>query len=161
MTHTGLGRAMPEARTERTLVLVKPDGVRRGLMGEVVGRLERKGLTVVAARMLRISASTAQTHYAEHKDKPFYGELVDYITSAPVLAMAVEGRSAIAVVRSLIGATDPAKAAPGTLRGDFALAMTSNLVHASDSPASAERELALYFHEKDYLHYTRADAEYL
>ncbi len=151
---------MPEVPNERTLVLVKPDGVRRGLIGEVVARLERKGLTVVAARMLRIPPATAETHYAEHKDKPFYGELVGYITSAPVFAMAIEGRSAIAVVRALIGATDPAKAAPGTLRGDFALAMTSNLVHASDSAASAERELALYFHEKDYLSYTRTDAEY-
>ena len=140
---------------------MKPDGVRRGLVGEVVTRLERKGLTIVAARMVRLTRPIAETHYAEHRGKPFYGELVEYITSAPVLALAVEGRSAITVVRALVGATDPAKAAPGTLRGDLALAMTSNLVHASDSPASAERELALHFHDKDFVRYTRTDAEYV
>lgn len=151
---------MADPPVERTLVLVKPDGVRRGLAGEILTRFERKGLRIVAARLLRIARETAEVHYAEHKGKPFYGELVEYITSAPVLALAIEGRSAIAVVRATIGATNPVNAAPGTIRGDFALAVTSNLVHASDSPASAARELGLFFQSTDYVQYTRAGAEY-
>lgn len=125
--------------------MVKPDGVARGLAGEVVSRLERKGLRLVAAKLLRVSEKTAREHYAEHREKPFFKELVAHIRSGPALAMVVEGREAVVVVRALVGATDPAKAAPGTLRGDFCLEVTRNLVHASDSPASAEREIGLYF----------------
>ncbi|MEM0129114.1 MAG: nucleoside-diphosphate kinase [Thermoplasmata archaeon] len=152
---------MPEAGVERTLVLVKPDGVRRGLMGTVVSRLEAKGFTIVAARLLRVSPATAEVHYAEHRGKPFYPDLVAFITSAPVLALAVQGRGAIAAVRALIGATNPLSAAPGTVRGDLGLAVTSNLVHASDSPASASRELSLFFRPEEFAEYTRCDAEYL
>lgn len=148
-----------ERTTERTLVLVKPDGVARGLMGEIVGRFERKGLKVTAAKLLTVSPETAARHYAEHQGKPFYPGLVAHITSGPVLALAVEGRSAIAAVRLLVGATNPATAAPGTIRGDLAIAMTPNLVHASDSPASAERELALYFSAGEFAAYRRTDHE--
>lgn len=152
---------MEEGRVERTLVLVKPDGVRRGLIGEIVGRLERKGLTIVGARLLNVSKETAARHYAEHEGKPFYPGLVAHITSAPVLALAVEGRAAISVVRLLTGATNPQGAQPGTVRGDLALSLTPNLIHASDSADSAARELALYFGPGDLVPYRRTDAEYL
>ncbi len=151
---------MPEGTLERTLVLVKPDGVRRGLVGEIVGRLERKGLKVVAARLLRVSDETAKKHYAEHQGKPFYPGLIQHITSAPVFALALEGRSAISVTRLLTGATNPQTAQPGTVRGDLALAVTPNLIHASDSPESAARELALYFGPDDYVGYARVGEEY-
>ncbi len=132
---------------ERTLVLVKPDGVRRGLVGEVIGRLERKGLKIAALRMLTVDDDLARRHYAEHVDKPFFGDLLSFITSGPVVALSAEGPEAVSVVRTLMGVTDPRKAAPGTLRGDFALEITENIVHGSDSPSSAERELALFFPE--------------
>ena len=130
---------------ERTLILVKPDGVRRGLSGELVARFEQRGFKLRGARLLKISRATAQKHYGEHKDKPFFGELVDFITSGPVLALALEGESAIAAVRTMMGATNPVNAAPGTIRGDFALLMGENIVHGSDSKESAKRELALFF----------------
>ena len=130
---------------EQTLVLVKPDGVRRGLVGEVIQRLERKGLRIAALRMLTVDEELARRHYAEHVDRPFFGDLISFITSGPVVALAAEGTEAVSVVRTLMGVTDPKKAAPGTLRGDFALEITQNLVHGSDSPASATRELALFF----------------
>lgn len=151
---------MPEGTIERTLVLVKPDGVRRGLAGEIVRRLERKTLKIVAARLLMVPKETAERHYAEHAGKPFYPGLLAHIGSGPVLALAVEGRSAIAVVRLLTGATNPQTAAPGTIRGDLGSAVTPNLIHASDAPASAERELALYFSAADYVAYERTDREY-
>ena len=151
---------MAEGNVERTLVLVKPDGVRRGLVGEIVGRFERKGLKIVAAKTLRITPELAQRHYAEHQGKPFYPALVQHITSGPVLAMAIEGRSAVAVTRLLTGATNPQTAAPGTVRGDLALGITPNLVHASDSLDSAARELALYFVPEEYLPYSRVGEEY-
>ncbi|HLF69465.1 MAG TPA: nucleoside-diphosphate kinase [Actinomycetota bacterium] len=132
---------------ETTLVLVKPDGVRRGLIGEVIGRIERKKLRVSALRMLTIDDALARKHYEEHLDKPFFGDLLAFITSGPVVAMAVEGEEAISVVRTLMGATDPKKATPGTLRGDLGLEVTENIVHGSDGPESARRELALYFPE--------------
>jgi nucleoside-diphosphate kinase len=131
--------------TETTLVLVKPDGVRRGLCGDVVSRFERRGFEVRGARLLKITRPLAQKHYAEHKDKPFFGELVDFITSGPVLALAVRGESAISVVRTMMGATNPSNAAPGTIRGDLATLMGENVVHGSDSKESARRELALFF----------------
>ena len=148
---------MPEGEIERTLVLVKPDGVKRGLSGEILRRLERKTLKIVAARLLAVTPEVAAQHYAEHAGKPFYPGLLAHITSGPVLALAVEGRSAIAVVRLLTGATNPQTAAPGTVRGDFGSAVTPNLIHASDSPASAQRELALYFPPDAYLAYERTD----
>ncbi|MCM3883805.1 nucleoside-diphosphate kinase [Frankia sp. R82] len=130
---------------ERTLILVKPDGVSRGLVGEVVGRLERKGLTLVALELRTLARSVAETHYGEHSSKPFFGELVDFITSGPLVALVAEGPRAVEASRGLIGATDPVKAAPGSLRGDYALEIGQNLVHGSDSPESAKREIDLFF----------------
>jgi len=132
---------------ERTLVLVKPDGVRRRLIGEVVRRLEAKGLDVRAMQMMLVGRELAEEHYGEHREKPFFGELVEFITSGPVVAMRIEGEGAVGVVRTLMGATNPAKADPGTIRGDLALSMSENLIHGSDSPESAERELGLFFGE--------------
>ena len=131
--------------TERTLVLVKPDGVRRRLIGEVIRRLEAKGLEIIAAQMLQMDKEMAGRHYEEHTEKPFFSDLVTFITGGPLLAMCVQGDEAISVVRTVMGATDPKKAAPGTIRGDLAIEMTENIVHGSDSPASATRELALFF----------------
>jgi nucleoside-diphosphate kinase len=130
---------------ERTLVLVKPDAVRRGLAGEIVARFERRGLAIRAARLVRVSRELAERHYAEHAEKPFFGELVEFITSGETLALVLEGEGAIAVVRTTMGATNPANAAPGTIRGDLALSMPDNLVHGSDAPETAEREIALWF----------------
>jgi nucleoside-diphosphate kinase len=130
---------------ERTLVLIKPDAVQRGLAGDILARFERRGLAVRAARLVQVDRELAERHYAEHAEKPFFGELVEFITSAPTLALALEGESAISVVRTTMGATNPTDAAPGTIRGDLALAMPDNLVHGSDSPESAERELQLWF----------------
>jgi nucleoside-diphosphate kinase len=130
---------------ETTLVLVKPDGMRRQLAGEVIARLERRGLELRGARLLKIPRSLAQQHYAEHKGKPFYAGLVSFITSGPVLALAVRGESAIGVVRTMMGATNPLDSAPGTIRGDLALELSENIVHGSDSKASAKRELGLFF----------------
>ncbi|MFB3738827.1 MAG: nucleoside-diphosphate kinase [Candidatus Velamenicoccus archaeovorus] len=130
---------------ESTLLIVKPDGVRRGLTGEVLRRIETKGLRIAALCMMTIDRDLADRHYAEHRDKPFFGELVSFITSGPVVVARIEGEQAIAVLRTLMGPTDPASAPPGTIRGDFATVITENIVHGSDSPASAERELALFF----------------
>jgi nucleoside-diphosphate kinase len=130
---------------ERTLVLIKPDAVQRALAGEILSRLERRGLKVVEAKLLTVDRGLAEEHYAEHAEKPFFGELVEFITSAPTLALVIEGEGAIAVVRATMGATNPADSAPGTIRGDLALSMPDNLVHGSDSPESAQRELALWF----------------
>jgi len=130
---------------ETTLVLVKPDGVRRALAGEIVGRLERRGFELRGARLLKIPRSLAQEHYAEHKQRPFFGDLVTFISSGPVLALAVRGEGAIATVRTMMGATNPLDSAPGTIRGDFALELSENIVHGSDSKASAKRELKLFF----------------
>jgi nucleoside-diphosphate kinase len=130
---------------ENTYVMVKPDGVARGLVGEVVSRLERKGLTLENMRMLTISGEMAGRHYAEHTDKPFFGELVEFITSGPVVATEWSGESAVSVARTLMGGTNPAEAAPGTIRGDFGIVITHNIVHGSDSVESAERELAIFF----------------
>jgi nucleoside-diphosphate kinase len=133
------------AHAERTLVLVKPDGVQRGLIGEIVGRIERKGLRIVALELRTLDRSTAEQHYAEHDGKPFFGELVDFITSGPLVAVVAEGPRAHEAVRALMGVTDPVKSAPGSIRGDFALEIGQNLVHGSDSPESAEREVKLFF----------------
>jgi nucleoside-diphosphate kinase len=130
---------------QRTLVLVKPDGVRRGLVGEIVGRLEHKGFTIVALELRTLDRATASAHYAEHDGKPFFGELVDFITGGPLVAIVVEGHRAIEAVRMLMGVTDPVASAPGSIRGDFALEIGQNLVHGSDSPEAAAREVALFF----------------
>ena len=131
--------------TERTLVLVKPDGVARGLVGEIVGRIERKGLKIVALQLRTLDADTAKQHYAEHDGKPFFGELVDFITSGPLVAIVAEGPRAHEAVRALMGVTDPVKSAPGSIRGDYALEIGQNLVHGSDSRESAVREVKLFF----------------
>lgn len=131
--------------TEHTFIMVKPDGVTRGLVGEVIARLERKGLKLERIRGLEIDEGLARTHYAEHVEKPFFPDLLEFITSGPVVAMEWSGEDAIAVCRDLMGATDPKKAAPGTIRGDFGLAVTENIVHGSDGPESATRELEIFF----------------
>ena len=130
---------------ERTLVLIKPDAMRRGLAGEILRRLEERGLEVREAKLVEVDRSLAEEHYAEHAEKPFYGELVEFITSGPTLALVLEGEGAIATVRRTMGATNPADSEPGSIRGDFALSMPDNLVHGSDSPESAEREIGLWF----------------
>jgi nucleoside-diphosphate kinase len=130
---------------EQTLVLVKGDGVRRRLIGEIICRIEAKGLDIQSLQLMDVSRELAGEHYAEHREKPFFEELVDFITATPVVAMRVQGEGAIKVMRNLMGATNPAEAAPGTIRGDLALSLPDNLVHGSDSPESAERELGLFF----------------
>ena len=131
--------------SQRTLVLVKPDGVKKGLVGEVISRLERLGLKIVAMRLLRVDEDLASRHYAEHVEKPFYPDLVAFITSGDVVAMILEGESAITLVRKLMGPTDPLDAPPGTIRGDYAVEITENIVHGSDGPESALREVDLFF----------------
>ena len=131
--------------TETTLVLIKPDAVARSLTSEILGRFERRGFRLRGMRLLLLDRATAEKHYAEHKDRPFFGELVDFITSAPLVALALEGESAIATVRTMMGATKLTESAPGTIRGDLALELAENVVHGSDSPESAARELGLFF----------------
>ena len=132
---------------QRTLILIKPDGVQRNIIGEVISRIESKGLKLVALELRTIDADTAHAHYAEHAEKSFFGELVNFITSGPLVALVAEGERAIEAFRALAGATDPVKAAPGTIRGDYALQVAQNIVHGSDSPDSAEREIKIFFPE--------------
>src|SRR5512142_1221211 len=146
---------------ERSLVLVKPDAVERGLIGEVIVRLERRGLKLVAAKFLQVSQELAETHYAVHKGKAFYDGLIAYITSAPVMAMVWEGPNAIAAVRQSMGATRPTEAAPGTVRHDFALEVGRNLTHASDEPANAEKEIALWFRPEELVSWKREDDRWI
>lgn len=141
---------------EQTFVMIKPDGVQRGLIGDIVYRLERRGLRLVAAKLMQVSRQLAEKHYEEHRDKPFFGELVSFITSGPVFAMVWEGQGAIAVVRQMMGKTNPQEAAPGTIRGDLALSIGMNVVHGSDSPESAAREIALWFGGETPLKYERS-----
>jgi nucleoside-diphosphate kinase len=140
---------------ERTLVLVKPDGVQRGLVGEVIARLERRGLRLVAAKFMLVSRDLAEEHYAIHQGKPFYEGLIQYITSAPVMAMAWEGPKAVAAVRQTMGATRPTEAAPGTIRHDFALEVGRNLTHGSDSPENGEKEVSLWFKPEELVEWAR------
>jgi nucleoside-diphosphate kinase len=142
---------------EQTLVLTKPDGVQRGLIGEVVKRLERRGLKIVAMKMMKMDGEMAGRHYQMHKDKAFYNDLVSFITSAPVVAMVLQGERAIELTRQVMGSTDPLKAAPGTIRGDLGFSMQNNLVHGSDSPQAAEREIALFFEKEEILDYSRSN----
>jgi len=141
--------------TERTLVLIKPDGVQRSLVGRIVARYEERGLRIVGLKLIQVSSELAERHYAEHHGKPFYETLVEFITAGPLVAMAVEGPGAIAMVRAMNGATNPADAAPGTIRGDLAVTTRKNLVHASDGPESAAAELALWFEPQELVTYER------
>ncbi|MGD8276306.1 MAG: nucleoside-diphosphate kinase [Thiohalocapsa sp.] len=141
---------------EQTFVMVKPDGVQRGLVGEILARLERRGLKLVGAKFMRVSQELAAEHYAELKDKPFYPGLIDYITSSPVLAMAWEGRNAVAAVRQTLGATKPSDAAPGTIRHDYGMDVGRNLTHGSDSPENGAREVALWFKPDELVTWDRA-----
>ncbi len=140
---------------ERTLIIVKPDGVQRGLVGEVLSRFERRGLKLVGLKLMRLSRHLAERHYSVHQGKPFYAGLVDYITSGPVVVGVLEGPRAVAVTRATVGATNPAEAAPGTIRGDLGLEIGFNLIHASDAPDTAVREVALFFQESELAPYTR------
>ena len=140
---------------QRTLVLVKPDGVQRGLVGAIIARLEGRGLKLIGLKMMRITKDVASRHYVEHQGKPFYDGLIAFITSGPVVAMIWEGREAVSVVRSLVGATDPLKAAPGTIRGDLALDLGMNLIHGSDSPGRAQAEITLFFESNELHEYER------
>ncbi len=146
---------------ERTFVMIKPDAVQRGLIGEIIARLERKGLKIVALKMLHVSKDLAENHYAEHKGKSFFENLVDYITSAPVVAMVVEGKNAVKVVRTLVGATNPQEAQPGTIRGDYGMDIGRNVIHASDSLESARREISLFFKSEEIFDYKRIDEDWL
>jgi nucleoside-diphosphate kinase len=137
--------------TERTFIMVKPDAVARGLTGDILGRIERRGLRVVGLKLTRMARDVAEEHYGEHRERPFFGELVDFITSGPVVMAAVEGPGAIGVMRTMMGATNPQDAAPGTIRGDFALEVGENVIHGSDGPESAERELGLHFSAAEYV----------
>ncbi len=141
---------------QRTLVLCKPDAVQRGLVGRIVSRFEEKGLRLVGMKMLQVTPELAGKHYAEHVEKPFYGDLLQFITASPIVALAVEGDNAVEVVRNLMGVTNPQKAGSGTIRGDFGLSLTMNLVHGSDSLASAQRELALFFGPNELHEYASA-----
>lgn len=140
---------------ERTLVLVKPDGMQRGLAGEIISRLESRGLRIVGLRLLQVDEALAKRHYAEHEGKPFFAGLIDYITSSPIIAAVFEGTSAIEVVRKTMGVTNPAQADPGTIRGDLGIELGRNLIHGSDGPESAVREIALFFDESQMFDYKR------
>ena len=138
---------------QKTLVLIKPDAVQRGLVGEIVSRLERKGLKIAALKMLQMDKALAERHYAIHKGKPFFSSLVDFITSGPIVAAVIEGSNAVEATRRIMGETDPLKAAPGTIRGDFGLEIEQNLIHGSDSEKNAQQEINLFFSEKELLCY--------
>ncbi len=140
---------------ERTLVLIKPDAVQRGLIGEITSRLENKGLKISGMKLMKVSEELAGRHYGEHVGKPFFDDLVNFITSSPIVALAVDGDNAVAVVRNVMGATNPQDAANGSIRGDLGLSIGMNLIHGSDSPTSSERELALFFDESELLDYDR------
>lgn len=141
---------------ERTFVAIKPDGVQRGLVGEVISRLERRGLKLVAIRLMQVDEDLAGRHYAEHVDRPFFSSLVSFITSGPIVAMIWEANNAVALARQTMGSTNPGEAAPGTIRGDFGIDIGRNIVHGSDGPESAEREIGLFFESGDALDYSRS-----
>jgi nucleoside-diphosphate kinase len=141
---------------ERSLVLIKPDALQRGLAGEIISRLERKGLKIVAMKMLHMDEDLAQRHYAVHKGKAFFDDLVDFITSSPIIAMVVEGKNAVEIIRRMMGETDPAKASSGTIRGDSGIDIGHNLVHGSDSLENASKEIALFFSVEEIVNYDRA-----
>lgn len=142
---------------EKTYIMIKPDGVQRGLIGEIVARIEKRGLKISAMRMNVMSAESAKEHYKEHAEKPFFGSLIDYVTSGPSVSMVVEGKDAIAIMRAVNGATNPVNALPGTIRGDFAIETGRNVVHASDSSESANREISIHFKDSEIASYTKID----
>ncbi len=146
---------------EKTFVLVKPDGVQRALIGEIIARLEKRGLKLVAAKFMKVPETLAEKHYAVHKGKPFYEGLIKYITSAPVMAIVFEGNNAINAVRQTMGLTDPLKANPGTIRHDYALSISRNLTHASDSPENAENEIALWFTQEEIVSWEKANEDWI
>jgi nucleoside-diphosphate kinase len=146
---------------ERTFIMVKPDGVQRNLIGEIVARFEKKGFQLVGAKLMQVSRELAEQHYAEHKERPFFGELVDFITSGPVFAMVWEGENVIATARQMMGKTNPQEAAPGTIRGDYGLTVGKNVIHGSDSPESAEREIKLFFKEEELVNYSKLMNQWL
>jgi len=146
---------------ERELVIIKPDGIQRGLVGEIVSRFEQKGLKLIGMKLFHVEKSTAETLYAVHKGKPFYNELLTYLTSGPIVVFVVEGQNAVKVVRNLVGATNPSEASFGTIRGDFALSIRKNVVHASDSPENSAIERAIFFDEDKLLSYERIDEKWL
>lgn len=146
---------------ERTFVMVKPDGVQRGLIGEIIARFERKGYTLVGAKLMKVTTDLAQEHYAEHKERPFFGELVSFITSSPVFAMVWAGPGVIATARTMMGKTNPADAAPGTIRGDYAVSIGMNIIHGSDSPESAEREIGIWFGAGETTSYEKAVSKWI
>ncbi|CEG27655.1 nucleoside-diphosphate kinase [Bacillus sp. B-jedd] len=140
---------------EKTFLMVKPDGVQRNAIGEIVARFEKKGFQLVGAKLMSIPREVAEEHYGEHKERPFFGELVDFITSGPVFAMVWQGENVIATARQMMGATNPKDAAPGTIRGDFGLTVGKNIIHGSDSPASAEREIGIFFKKEELVEYSK------
>ncbi|AOV08067.1 nucleoside-diphosphate kinase [Sporosarcina ureilytica] len=140
---------------ERTFLMVKPDGVQRNLIGDIVSRFENKGFQLVGAKLMQVTEELAQQHYGEHKERPFFGELVDFITSGPVFAMVWEGENVISTARLLVGATNPTESAPGTIRGDYAVTVGKNIIHGSDSPESAVREIGLFFNEEELVSYDK------
>ena len=146
---------------EKTFIMVKPDGVQRGLIGEVVSRFEKKGFTLAGAKLMQISTELAENHYGEHKERPFFGELVEFITSGPVFAMVWEGEGIISTSRNMIGATNPAEATPGSIRDDYAVTVGKNMIHGSDSLESAEREIGLFFKENEIISYTKQDVNWI
>lgn len=146
---------------EKTFLMVKPDGVERSLIGEIVSRFEKKGFQLVGAKLMSISGELAEQHYGEHKERPFFGELVDFITSGPVFAMVWEGENVISTARAMMGATNPKDSLPGTIRGDFAATVGKNIIHGSDSPESAEREIGLFFKEEELVSYSKLISEWI
>ena len=146
---------------ERSFIMVKPDGVQRGLVGDIVRRFEQKGFKLVGAKLLSVSTELAQSHYAEHKERPFFGELVNFITSSPVFAMVWEGPNVIGVARSMMGKTNPVDAPAGTIRGDYAVSVGMNIIHGSDSPESAAREIALWFSDAELVAYDKTIASWI
>ncbi|GGB52010.1 nucleoside-diphosphate kinase [Fictibacillus barbaricus] len=146
---------------EKTFLMVKPDGVQRALIGEIVSRFEKKGFQLVGAKLMNISEDLAKEHYGEHKERPFFGELVDFITSGPVFAMVWEGKDVILTARNMMGKTNPAEAAPGSIRGDYAVQVSNNIIHGSDSAESAVREIGLFFKEEELVSYDKAVAVWI
>ncbi|WP_066294267.1 nucleoside-diphosphate kinase [Bacillus sp. FJAT-29937] len=146
---------------EKTFLMVKPDGVQRNLIGEIVARFEKKGFQLVGGKLMSISTELAEQHYGEHKERPFFGELVDFITSGPVFAMVWEGENVIATARQMMGATNPKDSAPGTIRGEFAATVGKNIIHGSDSPESAEREIGLFFKQEELVEYSKLMNEWI
>jgi len=146
---------------ERTYCMVKPDGVQRNTVGEIIARFEKKGIKIVALKMMQIPQATAEKHYGEHKDKPFFADLVNFITSGPVVAMVLEGENVISMVRTMMGATNPKDSAPGTIRGDFGMTIDKNVIHGSDSPESAEREINIFFKPEEIVEYTKSGQEWI